>query len=716
MKSKTISIFSNKGGVGKTFIAVNLSVALAQAGNRVLLVDFDFQAGQDMARMLNITPRFALVDLLGELEKPDSSGIIKKSVIVHSSGIDYLPAVTHIRQVGHITPDNIKPFLKQAALAYDYVVIDTGKTVSETLVTILDHSNLIFLVATPDILAVYQTRWALDILQSMHFPLKMIKLILNRSESRGAVAWQEVKTAVTCDLFAHIPSDGKTVGMALNRGIPCVIDNPKTKVSEAFQKMAEDLAKEEIFVQSTDLAKLRTIDDLPKQSEFWEKFGLTQVSQIRGTRFYQEDNEVVKLKKKIHEKLITKLDLQHITIQDLSDPRRSKALRATTEKIISDLLTEQAGAMISSHEERARLVKEIVDESLGLGPLEDLLADSEISDIMVNGRNEVYIEKGGKMILTSKSFISDDQVRTIIERIIAPLGRRIDESVPMVDARLPDGSRINAIIPPLSLSGPMLTIRKFGQERYTIEDLLHKFHSLSQHMADFLNACVLGRKNIIVSGGTGAGKTTLLNVISSFIPEGERIITIEDAAELRLKQNHWGRLESRPANIEGKGQVTIRDLFINTLRMRPDRIVIGECRGAEILDMLQAMNTGHDGSLTTLHANSTRDVLIRMSSMILLSGIELPVRAIYEMIASAIDIVVHIARFPDGTRKITGITEILGLHESQLDLRDVFVFEQTGVDRDGKILGSFKATGYIPACYQDLVTRGIPLKKEAFSS
>ncbi len=718
MSAKTISIFSNKGGVGKTFTTVNLAASLALAGHKTLLVDFDFQAGQEMARMLNLVSRFSMVDILGELEKTsDGSSIIKKHVVTHACGLDFLPGVNQIKQVGHITPKNIQPFLANAARAYDYIVIDTGKALSEVLISVFDHSNLILLVATPDILAVYQVRWSLDILQSLHFPLKMVKLVLNRSESRGSVAWQEVRSAISCDLFAHIPSDGKAVGMALNRGIPCVIDSPRSVVAEAFKKMVEDLAKPELYVQTTELEKVRTLDAIDKPSAFWEKFGLTQRATPGHGMFYvEEDDEVVKIKKKIHEKLITKLDLQKISVQDLSDPRKSLTLRATTEKIISDLLTEHTGALISSHEERARLIKELTDEALGLGPLEDLLADSEISDIMVNNKDEVYIEKNGKMILTSKKFISDEQVRSVIERIIAPLGRRIDESVPMVDARLPDGSRINAIIHPLSLGGSMLTIRKFGQERLTIDDLLNRYHSLSQPMAEFLEACVLGRKNIIISGGTGAGKTTLLNVISSFIPEGERIITLEDAAELRLKQRHWARLESRPPNIEGKGQITIRDLFINTLRMRPDRIVIGECRGPEVLDMLQAMNTGHDGSLTTLHANSTRDVLIRMSSMMLLSGIELPLRAMYEMISSAIHIVVHIARLSDGSRRITGIAEVRGMLDAhQLDMQDVFVFAHAGIDKDGKVLGSYKATGYIPNCYQDLITRGIPLKKEIFN-
>lgn len=303
-----------------------------------------------------------------------------------------------------------------------------------------------------------------------------------------------------------------------------------------------------------------------------------------------------------------------------------------------------------------------------------------------------------------------------MDRIIAPLGRRIDESVPMVDARLPDGSRFNAIIPPLSLNGPMVTIRKFGAERLSAEDLLEKYHSFSKAMHDFLEACVLGRKNIIVSGGTGSGKTTLLNVISQFIPDSERIITIEDAAELRLKKSHWARLESRPSNVEGKGTVSIRDLFVNTLRMRPDRIIIGECRGPEILDMLQAMNTGHDGSMTTLHANSTRDVMVRMSSMILLSGIELPVRAINEMISSAIDIIVHVARFSDGTRKLTGITEVVGMiQDHQLDLRDVFVYDQKGLGENAIVLGDYRPTGYIPKCYEELTSMGLKIDKNMFT-
>ncbi len=713
--AKTITVFSNKGGVGKTFIAVNMAAALALKGQRVLIVDMDFQAGQDMARMLNLSPKNSLVDLLAQSESEADPNSIKKFVISHSSGLDFLPAVSHMRQVGHITPDNIKPFFKRVATAYDFVIIDAGNSFSETMITVLDYSNLILVVATPDILAVYQMKYCIELLQSLHYPLKMIKLVLNRAESRGGVAWQEVKEALTLDIFSLVPSDGKTVGMALNRGIPCVIDSPKTKVSESFMEMADNLRKEELYVQSTEVVRVRTsTEGAKKQDSFWNKFGV-QAQGPATSSFKAEEDEVIKLKKNIHQKLVDRMDIRKITPEALADPSQAQKIKKTAENIVVELITEMAGVMISSHEERSRLVREIVNEALGLGPLEEFLADPDIADIMVNNKDEIFVEKNGKLILTNKKFISNDQVRATIDRIIAPLGRRIDESTPMVDARLADGSRINAIIPPLSLGGPMITIRKFAQERYTVDDLLGRFGTLNQSMADFLNACVIGRKNMIVSGGTGAGKTTLLNIISQFIPDNERIITLEDAAELRLVKSHWARLESRPPNIEGKGRITIRDLFTNTLRMRPDRIIIGECRGAEVLDMLQAMNTGHDGSLTTLHANSTRDVLARMSSMVLLSGIELPLRAIYEMVASAINIIVHVSRFSDGSRKITGIAEITGkLNDGLPEMKDIFIFKHKGINADGMVMGEYTPTGYVPKVYEDLVVRGMKLSKEIF--
>jgi len=716
MHSKIITIFSNKGGVGKTFVAVNTATALTLKGKKVLAVDLDLQAGQNMARMFNLTPAHSLVDFI---ESDEKSQIIKKFVTPHSSGIDFLPAVINLHQVGRITPDNIRPFFKKATALYDYIIIDADKIFTETLISVLDNTNLILLVTTPDILAVYQAKNSLDILQSLHFPLKMSKLILNRAESRGGVAWQEVQGVLSCEILSLIPSDGRTVGMALNRGIPCVIDSPKTRVSEVFFELADKLQAPEIYLPSSDIVKVRSLEGgvASKGNEFWQKFGIAFGSSPVEASFKKEEDEVIKLKKVIHHKLVERMNIKKISTEVLTDAQQAANIRKAAEKVVTELLTEASGTILSSHEERSRLVREIVNEAVGLGPLEDFLADEDITDIMVNNKDEIFVEKNGKIILTNKHFVTNEQVRATIDRIIAPLGRRVDESVPMVDARLPDGSRINAIIPPLSLNGPMITVRKFSQDRYTIDDLLKKFNSLSQPMADFLNACVIGRKNMIVSGGTGAGKTTLLNIVSQFIPDNERIITIEDAAELRLVKTHWARLEARPSNIEGKGKVSIRDLFINTLRMRPDRIIIGECRGPEVLDMLQAMNTGHDGSLTTLHANTPRDVLSRLSSMVLLSGIELPIRAIYEMTASAINVIVQISRFSDGSRKITAISELTGhMIEGMPEMKDVFIFKHGGINTEGKVLGEYVPTGYVPKCYDDFITRGIPLNKSIFNS
>ncbi|MFH0753747.1 MAG: ATPase, T2SS/T4P/T4SS family [Candidatus Omnitrophota bacterium] len=719
MAAHVITIFSNKGGVGKTLVCVNTAVCLAIANKKTLLLDLDFQAGQDMARMLNIAPKTSIVDLLPDIEKAQDANAIRKLAIAHPCGLDFMTAVINIRQVGHITPDNIKLFFKRVITAYDYVIVDVGKTFTETLMSVLDMSNLILLIATPDILSVYQIKWGVEVLQSQHFSLKMLQLVLNRSESHGGVAWQEVKEAIGCEIVARIPSDGKTVGVALNRGVPVCLDSPKSKVAQAFMQLAKDLENESLYLNTSDVVRVRPADAEVKTIGFWEKFGIVETHGYGPDKYKpkKEENELDHLKRKIHEQLIDRMNLQTITPAALADPEQAALIKKQAERVIVELLVEESASFIPSYQDRSRLVTEIVNEALGLGPLEDLLADAEITDIMVNNKDEIYVEKFGKILLTNKRFVTNQQVRSIIDRIIAPLGRRIDESTPMVDARLPDGSRINAIIPPLALSGPMITIRKFGLDRYGMDDLLNRFKSISPEMTKFLQAAVLSRQNILVSGGTGSGKTTLLNIVSSFIPDGERIISIEDAAELKLTKSHWARLETRSANVEGKGAITIRDLFINTLRMRPDRIIIGECRGAEVLDMLQAMNTGHDGSLTTLHANSTHDAITRLNTLILLSGVELPLRAVYEMLSSALDVIIQINRFSDGSRKITAVTEITGrIVDGFPELKDVFVFEHKGINKEGKILGDFRATGYIPQCFDTFLKRGIDISDKIFST
>ncbi len=416
---------------------------------------------------------------------------------------------------------------------------------------------------------------------------------------------------------------------------------------------------------------------------------------------------VTQFKIHIHTALLLRMDLKRMVVGN-----DANALRNLVEVGVRDLLKEET-ANIPTGLNFEVLVKEILDEALGFGPLEEFLADPSVTEIMVNHKDQIYLEKNGKLVLSSKKFISDQQVRAVIERIVAPIGRRIDESTPMVDARLKDGSRVNAIIPPLALKGPSITIRKFSKKPFVIDNLI-QFGALTENMARFLKIAVKFRQNIVISGGTGSGKTTLLNVVSSFIPHDERIVTVEDAAELKLPQEHVVSLETRPPNIEGSGAITIRDLVKNCLRMRPDRIVVGECRGAEALDMLQAMNTGHDGSLTTGHANTPRDMLSRLETMVLMAGMDLPSRAIREQIASAVSLIVQQSRFSDGSRRITHITEITGMEEQTITMQDIFIFKQTGIDQDGKVSGYFTATGCLPKFIEDLRSRGLVMPLEIF--
>jgi pilus assembly protein CpaF len=392
------------------------------------------------------------------------------------------------------------------------------------------------------------------------------------------------------------------------------------------------------------------------------------------------------------------------------DVTRTDEVRRTIQDLFEQILAEEN--IVLSRPERARLFEQIAAEILGFGPLQPLLEDDTITEIMVNGPKNVYVERKGKLHRVPVTFENNDHVMRIIDRIVAPLGRRIDESSPYVDARLQDGSRVNAVIPPISLVGPTLTIRKFSKNPITVEQLI-QFGSISSEAIQFLKACVEARLNILISGGTGSGKTTLLNVMSGFIPGDERIITIENAAELQLRQEHVVTLESRPPNIEGRGEITIRDLVINSLRMRPERIIVGECRGGETLDMLQAMNTGHDGSMTTAHANSPRDALARVETMCLMAGMDLPVRAIREQVASAIDLICQQERMRDGTRKVTTITEVSGMEGDVVTMTDIFVFEQTGME-NGKIVGRLRPTGLRPKFMDKIETAGINLPPSIF--
>jgi len=411
------------------------------------------------------------------------------------------------------------------------------------------------------------------------------------------------------------------------------------------------------------------------------------------------------LKMRLHRKLIDQLDLTRMVGDD-------DTLREQVKEVVTQL-AEQENTLLNFNE-RQRLISEVLDETFGLGPLEVILGDATISDILVNGPKQVYIERQGKLELTEVEFRDNAHLMHVIDKIVSAVGRRCDETCPLVDARLADGSRVNAVIPPLAIDGASMSIRRFGADPLTWDDYIH-FKSVTPEMRDFLEACVKSHLNIIVVGGTGSGKTTLLNNLSTFIPDTDRIVTIEDAAELQLRQPHVVRLETRPANIEGKGRIAIRDLLINSLRMRPDRIVVGECRGAETLDMLQAMNTGHDGSLTTIHANSSRDAVARVETMVMMAGFELPVRAIRQQFASAIHVLVQAQRLAGGARKLVHVTEVTGMEGDIITMQDIFAFEQTGVSALGKAMGQFVSTGIRPSFLERLKTSGCEMDPAIFS-
>ena len=432
--------------------------------------------------------------------------------------------------------------------------------------------------------------------------------------------------------------------------------------------------------------------------------------QVSTLQVAQTSPDMLEWRTRVHLSLVRQMDLRRVDVRGMSDVD----LREKTAALIDEIIGREFADELPKTINRRRLAKEVLDEAVGLGPLEDLLADDSVTEIMVNRSDEIYIERAGRIEKSPVIFTADKAVLAAIERIVAPLGRRIDESSPMVDARLMDGSRVNAVIPPVALRGPSISIRKFSKRKLGGQDLLN-FGSINESMLEFVQMAVRERKNIVVTGGTGSGKTTLLNILSNFIPDDERIVTIEDAAELRLSQPNLVSLEARPANLEGKGVITIRDLVRNALRMRPDRIVVGECRGGEALDMLQAMNTGHEGSLTTAHANSPRDALSRLEVMVLMSSMDLPMMVVREQIASAVDLIIHQRRFPCGSRKVTNIWEITGIESGTIQTQELFSFrarDQGGPG--GKVRGDFVATGAVPEFYEELADRGVPVNLSIF--
>jgi pilus assembly protein CpaF len=511
-----------------------------------------------------------------------------------------------------------------------------------------------------------------------------------------AIGNYEFRVGATQDENAQAQSSATTTAPAAQPAPASQASNSSTTAAKA--KLSSDKKVVVKKQKAKEYWNMATVMGVSFDSDHEDQQG----SQIQRQVLYMWRN-------RIHQDVLRLMDLRRTDVASMDGDQ----LREKIEEVIDEVV-ENMQKDIPSNLDVANLKREVLNEAVGLGPLEDLLSDDAVTEIMVNAHDDIYVERAGRLTRSEVIFSSDTAVMSSIERIVSPLGRRIDESSPMVDARLADGSRVNAIIPPLALRGPTLTIRKFAKKKLTSDDLIG-FGTLNQNMVNLLQMCVEQHCNIIISGGTGSGKTTLLNIMSNFIPESERIITVEDAAELKLSQPHVVALEARPANLEGKGAIPIRDLVKNCLRMRPDRIVVGECRGGEALDMLTAMNTGHDGSLTTVHANTPRDVVSRLEVMVMMAGMDLPAKAIREQISSAVHMVVQQSRLADGSRKITHISEITGMEGEVVQLNDIFLFKQEGFDEDGKVLGEYVSTGQVPQLYENLRARGIPVDMSIFS-
>lgn len=718
VSSHIIAILGGKGGMGKSTFAVNYAIATAvDTKAKVMLLDLDPKACGDLGMLLGQKPKRTLIELANHEGRMDAKTMMN-FVAPHSSGIHYMPSALEPEQLELLDPEKLEKALKFLKNFYHYIIVDLGSDLDERCAKTLENSTMIYMLTVPDIIAIHHTKRAIEKVGNLLFPMEMMKIVLNQFSPKRGITPQMIQNNLKRQLISVIPDDELTTVASMTKAQPFVLSAPRTELTRAYFVLVRAITEHKILDK---LALLKKPSDAMNR--------LTKKASAKAKSDKAENNMVVfdrasmkgekpaddwsALKQRIHRQLIETMDLKKVDTETGSDPRKKAVLREKTKTVVVELLDKEDHPY-RSRDEIQRLVKEVLDEALELGPLQDLLNDDSVSEIMVNRKDQIYVERNGKLVLTNVGFSGTSQLLSVIERIVAPLGRRIDEKTPYVDARLTDGSRVHAIIPPLAIQGPMITIRKFAKNRLVVKDLVN-YGSMTDEMADFLRSCIEARLNVVISGGTGSGKTTLLNVMASFIPSNERILTVEDAAELQLPQDHWGRLETRPANIEGTGAVTIRDLVRNTLRMRPDRIVVGECRSGEALDMLQAMNTGHDGSMTTVHSNSPRDCIARLETLVMMAGMDLPAKAIREQIASAVDLIVQQSRLTDGSRKVTSITEVVGMQGDVVTLQEVFAYKQSGMDKNRKVIGKFAATGFIPKFVDELAQQGIKIPRGIFS-
>ncbi len=711
-KSHLIAIVGGKGGVGKSIIAANLAVAITkELRQKALLIDADALSCGDQNVILGLRPNKTLSEIAnftGQINAQTVASLVTK----HALGIGYIGAVRFPEETLKVDPGLIERPLNSLSQIFPYMVADLGSTMTNLQQEIIQLASIILVVTSPEMLAVNQTSRLISDFTTASIPGDLIHVVVNKISPTGFLPPQSIQKILKTPIMANLVQDDKLAFAALQRGVPLVGLQPASKIASSFHDLVRRITSSGLLDKLKAIAKPSQISlNARATSADIEVKGAASSNVSRdGHNKPQSRRNIIKLS--IHRQLIQAMDLRKGETDTKGDPEKEKALRKKTQAMISQIIDQEHKGL--SRTERNPLIKEVLDEALGLGALEELLANDDISEIMVNGHDQIFVENKGKISLSKVTFTSNFHLRKVIERIVTPLGRRIDETSPYVDARLKDGSRVNAVIEPIAIDGPSITIRKFSKSPFTIKNYL-EYKSLTQSMIDFLKICVENGMNVLISGGTGSGKTTLLNSLSSFIPATERIVTVEDAAELQLKQEHVVRLETRPSNLEGTGAVTIRDLVRNSLRMRPDRIIVGECRGGEALDMLQAMNTGHDGSMTTVHANNPTEAVGRVETLCMMAGMDLPAPALRKQIASAVNLIVQISRLSDGSRKVKSITEVVGMSGENVTLTEIFKFKEEGFDKNRKIVGSFQALGRIPTFIEEFERRGIKIPRTLFT-
>jgi pilus assembly protein CpaF len=694
MKANVAIVVGSKGGAGATSLCVEAATHLGKR-IEVAIVDGD------------LVGRRATAVLLDKVRALDAARTTPNMAFIEEGRTTIVEITATLHGGFTIKPADVQAVADDLLARKNVIIVDSPQPFAAAVRPFVMQGGRFIMIVEPSILGITSARVTQLEFQRFGIPPDRLDIVSVTRDPRNALPRSRVESALGRRVAVEIPPLGDRKH---ERAIELFVELIATPSSQAEPLTLS--ASSQAPVGDRRLGPRRPMD--PKVVPITSATSATSAPPQFTPPPSAAAPDYTKydaLKAEIHDELMRRIDPSKMS-RATDELSKMAELRAHVDAVVGELLMGRDD--VGSAEENARLKLEIVDEAVGLGPLEDLLRLPDVSEIMVNGPNKIYIERNGRIESTAKRFSSDKHLRATIERIIAPLGRRVDEAAPMVDARLPDGSRVNAIVEPLALNGAVLTIRRFGTRRITASDIV-SLNACAPELLDFLRACVEARLNIVVAGGTGSGKTTFLNVLSSYLPSHERIVTIEDAAELSLVQEHVVRLEARPPNIQGAGEVRIRDLVRNALRMRPDRIIVGEARGGEALDMLQAMNTGHDGSLTTVHANSARDALSRIETMVLMAGYDLPMRAIREQLAGAVDLIIQLNRLRDGSRKVTAVCEVVGLEGDVVTTQEIARFDQRGIDKENKVRGAFIFTGVQPSCLKQFQEYGVTYDVRALS-